>query len=1064
MITARATSVRDSFLLFLLLLIAPLPASAQFSSTIQGTVTDSQGAVVPGATVRVTNSTTGLTRDVVTSGDGVYRVFSVGAGTYRVEVELPGFRKVQREAVNVGISETVRLDFTLELSNVSETVTVAGTAPLVETEQGRVSGRVDRIQLQEMPLNGRNLYNLIALQPGVTGRGVSATFGAGGAGNDSFSGESAPRINASGQRDEANSFTVDDTSTNGVARGGITNLTPNAESVEEVRVVSNNFSAVDGRNSGAQIQVITKAGTNQLHGSGSYYFQNDTLSAKNVFETAVPAFYKNQFGYSVGGPIVRNQIFFFTSYEGLRQSGGRASSFTVETPEFRNFVLQTRPDSIAARLLRDFAPGADPSSNFRDLGSPVPGQSAIGPADGIRDVGSAFYVPDAWRRGNQFNARADYELSPGKDRLYGSGYRTTSYTVNGGIRPAFDVPVLETTHFANVNHTHIFSATKLNELRGGMMRLVGAPDTPSHLEIPGITVTEIAGFGTASYPRGWWQTNWHFKDIFTWSSSAHTWKMGGELRRMYGSAVNTTNYVPAYTFFSLLNFANDQPRQMTRYVDPRTGEPVTAYSELRQTEWAVFLNDDWKVTRNLTINAGVRYENYGTFVDKDGTLRNLILGPGSTFAERLASARVDFVDRFYPPDNNNIAPRVGFAWDPTGDARTAVRGGYGIAYDRLMNLPAENYRHSPPLRASVSLGQVFGTPFTYSLGDPSKSYLGYPVDPALRVGLDSRNGVLGARVGITAVDPNLKMPYAHNWFLGVQRNLVSGIVIDANYLGSAGRGLHNAYNINRYVGDLIDGRQDGFNPSFSNITWITSTSQSIYHGATVSARRTFHQGFMVQGAYTIGRALDDADAAVGATNYQDAANIQADRAVAGYDARHKVSLAGLWELPFFKNSSGLGHRVVGGWQFAGYAIIQSGAPLNVTNAAAFPRGDFNADGNGGDRPNVPASSVKQSGWTTDEYLQGIFRVSDFPTPAAGQNGNLPRNAFRGPGFAEVSLSLSKKVAVTTGVSAEVRLDAFNAFNRVNLGDPIMDLNNNNFGRSTTQLAPRALQIGLRLRY
>jgi hypothetical protein len=485
------------------------------------------------------------------------------------------------------------------------------------------------------------------------------------------------------------------------------------------------------------------------------------VSAKNVFETAVPTFNKNQFGYSLGGPIVRNRVFFFTSYEGLRQSGARGSLFTVETPAFRNFVLQTRPNSIAAGLLRDFAPGADPTSNFRDLGSPVPGQSTTGPADGIADVGTAFYVPDAWRRGNQFNARMDYEVSPGKDRLYGNVYRTTSYTVNGGIRPAFDVPVLETTHFANVNHTHIFSPTLLNELRGGMMRLVGTPDTPPHMEVPGITISELtnAGFGTSSFPRGWWQTNWHFKNIFTWARSDHTWKVGGELRRMYGSAVNTTNYIPAYTFFGLLNFANDEPQQMTRYVDPRTGEPVTAYSELRQTEWAVFLNDDWKIGRNLTVNAGVRYENYGTFADKDGTLRNLIFGPGSTFVERLASARVDFVDRFYPPDNNNVAPRLGFAWDPTGDARMAVRGGYGIAYDRLMNLPAENYRHSPPLRASISLGEVFGTPFSYSLGDPSQPFLGYPVDAALRVGLDSRNGVVGAKVGITAVDPDLKMPY-----------------------------------------------------------------------------------------------------------------------------------------------------------------------------------------------------------------------------------------------------------------------------------------------------------------
>jgi hypothetical protein len=296
-----ATSLRLASLISVLLL-TPLPAAAQFSSALQGTITDTQQAFVPNAAVRVTNVTTGVTREATTSADGVYRVPSLGAGVYTVEVEKAGFLKAQREQLKIGISETLRLDFTLEVSGVAETVTVESRAPLVETEQGRVSGRVDRTLLQEMPLSGRNLYNLLALQPGVTGRGFSASISGGGGADDSFAGESAPRINASGQRDEANNFTVDDTSTNGVARGGITNLTPNTESVEEVRVVSNNFSAVDGRNPGAQIQVITKGGTNEFRGSGSYYFTSNELSAKNVFETSVPEFSKNQFGYSLGGP------------------------------------------------------------------------------------------------------------------------------------------------------------------------------------------------------------------------------------------------------------------------------------------------------------------------------------------------------------------------------------------------------------------------------------------------------------------------------------------------------------------------------------------------------------------------------------------------------------------------------------------------------------------------------------------------------------------------------------------------------------------------------------------
>ena len=1053
--------------LILLLLVVgwPRAASAQFSGVIQGTITDSQKAVVADAVVMVTNVRSGVARESVTTSDGVFRVLSLGPGVYRVEVVKLGFLNALRESVSVGISETVRLDFTLEVSGVQESVTVTTNAPIVETEQGRVSGQVDRMQLQEMPLSGRNLYNLIALQPGVTGKGVSASISGGGGADDSFAGESAPRINASGQRDEANNYTVDQTSTNGVARGGITNLTPNTESVEEVRVVSNNFSAVDGRSPGAQIQVITKSGTNEFRGSASYYYQGDQLSAKNVFESSVPKFDKNQFGYSLGGPIMKNELFFFTSYEGLRQTGVRGSTFVVETPAFRNFIQSTRPNTIAAQLLRDFAPAVDPTADFRDLGSPAPGANVIGPADGIMDVGSAFYVPEGWRRGNQFNIRSDYELRPGKDRLYGNFYRTNSYAVTGGIRPPFNRPTPNTTHFGNINYTKTFSTSMLNEFRGGVMRLVGLPDTPEHLEIPGITITGVTGFGQSGYPNGWWQTNWDFKNIFTLVKSNHLVKMGGELRQMYGSARNTNNYIPAYSFSNLMNFADDEALQMSRYVDPRTGEPQTAYSELTQTEWAVFIDDDWKVRSNVTINVGLRYENYGTFKDSDDTLRNLILGSGSTYNERLANARVDFVDKFYPTDNNNLGPRVGFAWDPFNDGKTSIRGGYGLSFDRLMNLPAENYRNSPPLRATVVLGQLLGTPqFTYSLGDPSKPYLGYPVDPALQAGLDSRNGVIGARVALTTVDENLINPYTHNWFFGVQRDIGLGVVAEFNYLGSAGRNLYNAYNINRYVGDLLDGIINGFNPSFQQINMVTSTSKSDYQGATIQLRRRYQQGFTIQGAYTFGKAMNDADIAVGTTNFQDAADLGAEWAIAGYDVRHKLALLGVWEMPFFNNSTGLTRTFLGGWQLAGSAIFQTGNPINITRGGSFPSGDYNADGNGGDRPNAPASTVKTSGWSQEEYLAGIFKASDFPAPQPGQNGNLVRNAYRGPGYADVSLSVSKKFQMTARVTTEFRVDAFNAFNRVNLSDPVTDLSNSNFGKVTSQLNTRAIQLGARLRF
>jgi hypothetical protein len=324
--------------------------------------------------------------------------------------------------------------------------------------------------------------------------------------------------------------------------------------------------------------------------------------------------------------------------------------------------------------------------------------------------------------------------------------------------------------------------------------------------------------------------------------------------------------------------------------------------------------------------------------------------------------------------------------------------------------------------------------------------------------------VIGARVALTTVDTDLKSPYMHNWFAGVQRAVGLGIVADANYIGSAGRNLHNAYNVNRYVGDLLDGRFDGFNPSFSSINMVTSTSRSEFHGATFTLRRNFRQNFMLQGAYTTGKAMNDADIAVGTTAFQDAADIDGEWAVAGYDVRHKLALVGVWELPFFSTRSGPVRTALGGWQLAGSAIFQTGTPLNVTNSAAFPNGDYNADGNGGDRPDAPAASVKQRGWSQEEYLAGIFKASDFPKPAPGQNGNLVRNAFRGPGYIDVSLSLSKKFSLSSRVNAEFRLDAFNALNRVNLSDPNMDLSNTNFGRSTSQLNTRAIQLGTRLRF
>jgi hypothetical protein len=825
--------------------------------------------------------------------------------------------------------------------------------------------------------------------------------------------------------------------------------------------------------------MLTKAGTNEFHGVGAYYFVNNTLAARRIFDPAVlPSIRKHLFDAAGGGPIIRNRTFFFISYEALRQGGAATNSTAVWTPEFRDFVLRTRPNSIAAYVMKNITPAAFPTAvNSRDVGSPLPGVNAFSSTpDGIPDIGTAFYTPQAFRNANQVSIRLDHELRPGKDRIYGSYYRTTNRTLAGGAFPDFNAPQDEFTYYGNLSHTHIFSPTKLNEFRAGVIQLIGRPDVRPHREVPGIAITGMSTVSGTSFPNGWWQTNFDFKDVFSWVHSNHNLKMGGELRRMRGAAQNTTSYIPNYTFASILDFADDEPLQMTRLVNPATGVPTTVFSQMRNTEGALFIQDDWKVSRRLTVNLGVRYEVFGTWNDKQDTLRNFIFGPGNDELQRIASGRVDLVKKFYLTDWNNFDPRIGFAWDPTGKAKMTVRGGYGIVNDRMATLPIENYRSNPPLKGSVSVGLQLGTPnFTYSLGDPTKAYVGYPVDASLQVGLDANNGLKGARVGVTAADPTLRTPYVHNWFFGIQREMLRNTIFEINYIGSSGHKLFNSVNLNRYPGDLLDGTFSGLNASFNNVSMIQSTSNSIYTGMTASVRHAFHRGIMLQGNYTFGKAIDDTDSETGTTTWLNPWNRSLERGLAGFDVRHRVNIVGLWEMPFFKDrgSFALAHHVLGGWQLSGVAIMDSGTPLSVSNGAAFRLdatrtinlgGDYNADNSTGDRPNLVDTSLKTAGFSRTQFLNGIIPASAFAAPKPGADGNVGRNTIRGPGFAQVDLAIAKTFRIGERVTATLRGDAYNAFNRVNLNNPNLDLNSVSFGKSTSQLSARLGQVGLRIRF
>jgi hypothetical protein len=1041
-------------------------AFAQFNSAIQGVITDNSNAVVPGATLTVTNTETGISRTVETLDDGLYRALSLAPGMYRIAVHKTGFADEVKDNIRLTAGQTLRADFSVRVSSRADAITVEAQVSQVDTEQGNIAGKIESVELKETPLNGNNVFNLLALQAGMVGRSRSSASGGGGrSGNDPFSGEAGPTIYANGQRQESNSFTMDGSSINSSVSPGFTNLTPTEDAVAEVRVTVNNVSAVDGRNAGAQVEVITKSGTNELHGGLFEEFQNNSLSTRGEFDPATTAvFRKNQFGAQLGGPIIHNRTFYFGSYEGLRQSGARGQVVTVETAAFRNFILTSRPNSIAAQVLKQYSPAVDPTYNFKDLGSPAKGVGIIGPADGILDVGSANYIPDTAHSGDQYQIRIDHELRPGIDRLYGSYYLNQDYSLDGNVRPTLNRPFRERSQFGDLNETHIFSPTLLNEFRAGVIRLRGGNDTPAHLDLPAISVTGITGFSYGQYPNGWRQTNYNYKDVLTFLHGSHTIKVGGEYRREFANNVNTGNFIPSYSFSSLLDFADDEPLSMTRSVNPATGNPATVYVGLRNRSYALFINDDWKVTRKLSLTIGLRDEHFGPYTDSNNLGTNLIWGAGDSYWQRLAGARVDYVKQFYNTPAANLAPRFGLAWDPTGHGKTSVRGGYGLSYDHIYSLKIGGYGSNPPRVGSATLGSQYGTTFTYTLGNLSQPNLGYAVDPALKLGLNSFNGIPGARVSLSATTPDMSVPYVHTWFLGVQHELADHIVVEVNYSGSAGHHLLDTYNANRYAGDMLDGTFNGINPNFGSIRLVEAATNSIYHGANLRVRRSFQNGFLLQGAYTFGKAIGEIDDGSVSNNFMDANNHRIDRGSTSFDVRQQLSIVGVWQIPFLKGSKGWAAHAVSGWQLSGTTIVQSGMPFTVTNGASYPKGDFNADNSSLDRPNAPSTSLAVNNWTRSNYLTGLFPASAFPVPTPGTDGTLGRNVYRGPGFTETDLSLAKTFRIRERLGCQVRIDAFNAFNRVNLNNPVSDLSSSNFGRSTGADAPRTFQAKVRLEF
>jgi hypothetical protein len=952
---------------------------------------------------------------------------------------------------------------------------------------------------------GRNFITLVVLTPGVTGLPSGGGQAYAQASGDIFSAEYGVNLNANGQRAESNSFLVDSASVNGSPRGGVINYNPNADTVQELRVSVNNFAAEYGRNSSALVNVITKSGTNNIHGTVGWYHTNNKLQARNTFQPKVPVFRRNEANWSLGGPIVKNRTFAFGSMDILRSGVGAGFSASAVTPEFINYVSQKYPSNISSFVMKEFPNQLIPTGTGLVAGqvngnvttaagcSSLPGGATSPVLTRIGELPCNFpltfngtFAQTLPRDGVQWNVRVDHNFNGGNDRIYGSAARTTNQLVlfgNPSVYPTWTLLQDQYTAYFNLHETHIFSPTLLNEFSWSFTRAWG--DAPLNRgEIPQISVPGIATYGQGFSDAIFIQNNMEWNNVTNWNKGSHAFKFGGNYACNSGcpgagALFHAVGERPYYNFNNIFDFALDDPFSQTNIgFNPQTGQSTGIDFRPVFRAAGLFFQDDWKVRPNLTVSWGVRWEAFLNPKDHDDIFVRGVFRGGSNWFERIGDVGVEVGQPLQRTDMNNFAPRLGIAWDPTGRGRTSIRAGLGIFFDRPAGQFFRDAATSLPLYAVANVNKNTAVKPVYGLSSTKESPWNFP-RPPISGALDARGGLVGIPSDIQIWDPELPTQYASNWFFGIQQSLGDDWAVELNYMGSKGTKLYQSYDVNRVPGDLFDGRLDRNNPSFGPIGYGVANGKSFYNGGNVSVRKRFSYGLHLQAGYTVGKSIDYASSFGLGLPVIDIFNLELDRGLANFDIREKFAMSIIYDIPS-PVASGAGRAILGGWQLGAITILQSGSPFSVNctqpfvavrdatgNLTGNSGCDFNADGFNNDRLMTPSFGYEID-TSRQKALSGLFTPADFAKPALGQNGSLPRNAFIGPGYANTDFNVSRKFpARFLGEAGRIdfRAEFFNVFNRTNLQNPStgsQEIRSSTFGKSTSSYGSRNIQFGLKI--
>jgi len=1036
-------------LLFFVVLAVPTVIAQTFRGTILGTITDSSGAVVPGAKVTVRQVATGLARTTEATSDGSYSVPELPIGTYTVTVAAAGFQTSVTRDVIVDVATERRVDAQLRAGQVSETVEVSGeTLPLVETTSAELGGTLTTKAIENLPVNGRDYTKLIYLNPGVSGSPDQISDSPGSFGTFSMN----------GSRGRSNNFLLDGTDMNDGFRndpaineagvfGDPATILP-IDAVAELRVLSN-YEAEYGRNSGAVVNIVTKSGTNQFHGSGLEYLRTGQMGARNYFNNVggKNPFHNNQFGGAFGGPIIKDRTFFYADYEGQRESGAQAGLSCVPDPKV-----------IAADIAANGNPNPVIASLLKRNPWPAPNLAVASDDSGCPNGGNLSTATRFKNRVDSMIAKIDHNfdsnnLLTGRYYFGDSDQSFPFAQLAGGLLPGFNTVTPTRVQLVSLSYVKVVNAKQVNEARLGWNRFAEGffPEdqafNPSSIGLNtgtqpydgGLPKISVAGFSvigaTASVPRDRVDSNWHFIDNYTWKLGGNDFKFGYEYRRTTIRLVQDSNFRGKLSFDTLSDFLQGNPSGGSQ-AQGHTGRHSL------ENNHSFYFQDSFRATPRLTLNFGMRWDYFGVVSEKDNLFYRYL--PASDAVVQVGTSGTS--SSLYQPDHNNFAPRLAFAYDVGGQGRTVVRGGWGLFYDAFSQ--------------DIFLGHV---PFNCTFC-PGPAYSG--IGPAAISFASLGGGPLAANTPVYSsptplgdffgVDPNIRTPYIQNFNLNIQRQITNRAVAQIGYVGAKGTKLFRFRDINQpsqaaiTASDLANGIQSFGVPrpstNFFYINQEEASANSIYHSLQTSLRLSAFHGITSQVNYVYSHSIDNAsdseDFIPNAAQPNNSLAPNLERGNSNFDIRSRFTWNFTYEFPSRRGDHA---KLTDGWGLDGVLNLQDGQPFSFNYNF---EGDFSGAGEGFDRPDlvgpvrygkVPFNFIDLTSFRVPcTIAAGVTSASDTDcVPGTRHFGNLGRNSLRGSSFKEFNATIFKNTPITEHVTLHLRAEFFNLFNHPNFANPAL---------------------------